>query len=80
LLGYGDFELSPDATQLAIAVGGLSDSEVWIYRFDPDNPGEPEPVVETEASEWGPDISPDGGTERPGHLNVILNWSVDIDQ
>jgi serine/threonine-protein kinase len=141
LLGYGDFELSPDATQLAIAVGGVSDLEVWIYdlergarrllttddkgarvtwspegnriaygsvtadpwklsvrtvgsndpatvlyeheenlaayawheevgilfnigtgihRIDPDNPGEPELVLDTDASEWGPDISPDG--------------------
>lgn len=80
MLGYRDFELSPDATQLAIAVGGLSDSEVWIYRLDSDNAGEPELVVETEASEWGPDISPDGRTERPAHLNVILNWSVDVDE
>ena len=22
----------------------------------------------------------DGGTERPGHLNVILNWSVDVEE
>jgi hypothetical protein len=141
LLAYGDFELSPDATQLAIAVGGAADSEVWIYdlergarrllttedkgafvtwapdgeriaygsvsgdpwkisvrtvgsnapptvvfeadeqvtpyawhedvgiliyyrtgiyRLDPDAPGEPELLVDSDASEWGPDISPDG--------------------
>jgi serine/threonine protein kinase len=141
LLGYGDFELSPDASRLAIAVGGARDSQIWIYdlergsrrllttddygalltwapdgervaygsvtgdswkllvrtvgsnapptvlaetnvrigayawhpdagivfggldgiyRIDPDAPGEPEPVVATEASDWGPDLSPDG--------------------
>jgi serine/threonine-protein kinase len=141
LLGYGDFELSPDAGQLAIAVGGVSDLEVWIYdlergarrllttedrgarmtwspegdriaygsvtgdpwtlsvrtvgsdapatvlyqheeslgayawhekagllfnigtglyRIDPDEPGEPELLLDTDASEWGPDVSPDG--------------------
>jgi serine/threonine-protein kinase len=141
LLSYGDFELSPDATRLAITVGGGVDTQVWIYdlergarrllttdgngvagiwapdgeriaygtfagdplgiymqtvgsnapatllyetnqpvrpyawhddvgilfsmdygifRIDPDAPGEPQHVVNTDASEWGPDISPDG--------------------
>jgi len=141
LLSYGDFELSPDGTSLAITVGGGTDQKVWIYdlqrgarrllttdrsgsfptwapdgerivygtysgdplgiylqtvgsnapatlvyesdqpvnpyawhedvgilfnrgagifRLDPDAPGEPELVVNTDASEWGPDISPDG--------------------
>jgi serine/threonine protein kinase/WD40 repeat protein len=141
LLGYGDFELSPDGTMLAIAVGGGRDSQIWIYdlgrgsrrllttddygalltwspdgervaygsvtgdpwkllvrtvgsdapptvlvesdaqigayawhpdagllcgnlhgiyRIDPNDPGQPEPVVATDASEWGPDFSPDG--------------------
>jgi len=141
LLAYGDFELSPDATQLVIAVGGAAGSEVWIYdlergarrllttddkgafvtwapdgeriaygsvggdpwkisvrtvgshapptvvyqadeqatpyawhdevgilfhkgtgiyRLDPDAPSEPELLVDSDASEWGPDISPDG--------------------
>jgi len=142
LLGYGDFELSPDATRLAVAVGGGPDSQIWIYdlergsrrllttddngwfltwapdgervaygsvsgdpwkilirtvgstapptvvyeaeyqilpyawheqagllfggadgnvhRIDPNAPGEVEPIVVTEASDWGPDISPDG--------------------
>jgi len=142
LLAYGDFELSPDATQLAVAVGGVGDSEVWIYdlergarrllttddngafvtwapdgervaygsltgdpwkilvrtvgsnapptvvheseyqiipyawheetgilfagndgnvqRIDPKSPGEVETIAGTDASEWGPDISPDG--------------------
>jgi len=31
-----------------------------IFRLDPDAPGEPELLVDTDASEWGPDISPDG--------------------
>jgi hypothetical protein len=31
-----------------------------IYRLDPDAPGEPERMVDTDASEWGPDFSPDG--------------------
>jgi serine/threonine protein kinase len=31
-----------------------------IYRLDPDAPGEPELLVDTDASEWGPDISPNG--------------------
>jgi len=22
----------------------------------------------------------DGGTERPGHLNVILNWDVEVER
>jgi serine/threonine-protein kinase len=141
LLGYGDFELSPDSSRLAIAVGGGADSEIWIYdlergsrrllttddhgalvtwspdgervaygsvtgdpwrllvrtvgstepptvlyeadhqigayawhekvgilfnigaaiyRIDPNEPGEPEVVIDTDASEWGPDVSPDG--------------------
>jgi len=141
LLGYGDFELSPDGTSLAITLGGGTNTQVWIYdlergarrllttdrsgsfptwapdgerivygssdddpwglymrtvgsntpatllyespepanpyawhqdvgilfnrdsgifRLDPDAPGEPELVVVTDASEWGPDISPDG--------------------
>ena len=142
LLGYGDFELSPDGTRLAIAIGGGRDSQIWIYdlergsrrllttddngalltwspdgqqiaygsvtgdpwqmlvrtigsneaptvllegdsqfapyawhpgvgilftgytsgiyRFDPKTPGSSEPLVTTAASDWGPDISPDG--------------------
>jgi hypothetical protein len=141
LLGYGDFELSPDASRLAVAVGGGRDSQIWVYdlergsrrllttddygalltwapdgervaygsvtsdpwkllvrtvgsdaaptvlfesefqvapyawhedvgilfagnrdifRVDPKTPGEVVPVVSTEASEWGPDLSPDG--------------------
>jgi hypothetical protein len=31
-----------------------------IFRIDPDTPGEPALLVDTDASEWGPDISPDG--------------------
>jgi hypothetical protein len=141
LLGYGDFELSPDGRNLGITVGGSADTQVWIYdlergsrqlhttdrnggnptwspdgesvafgtstgepwalyvravgsnerptplyesdvrvnpyawheaagllftmnsgiyRIDPDAPGEPELVINTDAAEWGPDISPDG--------------------
>ena len=141
LRSYGEFELSPDGTSLAITVGGGTDQRVWIYdlergarrllttdgsgyratwapdgerivyasstgdtwslylrtvgsstpatllyesdqslspyvwhedvgllmamnhglfRLDPDAPGEPEPVVVTDGSEWGPDISPGG--------------------
>jgi serine/threonine protein kinase/Tol biopolymer transport system component len=141
VLGYGDFELAPDSSRLAIAVGGGADSQIWIYdlergsrrllttddrgalatwspdgekvaygsvtggpwrllvrtvgstepptllyeadrqigayawheevgilfnigsaiyRVNPDEVGEPEVVVDTDASEWGPDISPDG--------------------
>jgi len=39
---------------MLINVGGA------IYRLDPDAPGKPELIVDTDASEWGPDISPDG--------------------
>jgi serine/threonine protein kinase len=141
LLGYGDFELSPDGRSLGITVGGSADTQVWIYDLergarqlhttdrngtnptwspdgeriaygtstgdpwalyvrtvgsdepatrlfeadvpvnpyawhedagmlinvghdiyllDPDEPGEPTLVVSSDASEWGPDISPDG--------------------
>ena len=141
LLNYGDFELSPDGSRLAIVVGGSGDTRIWIYdverksrrllttdelgalltwspdgervaygsasgeltqllvrtvgsdapptvlfeskeqlspyawnqetgilfnagtdmfRIDPDRPGEAEELVATDASEWGPDISPDG--------------------
>ena len=141
LIGYGDFELSPDGRSLGITVGGGADTQVWIYDLergarqlhttdrngsnptwspdgerlaygastgdpwgvyvrtvgsdepatwlfeadvpvrpyawhdeagmlmnvghdiyllDPDDPGEPELVVSSDASEWGPDISPDG--------------------
>jgi hypothetical protein len=31
-----------------------------IFLMDPDQPGEVEELVVTEATEWGPDISPDG--------------------
>jgi serine/threonine-protein kinase len=41
-------------------VGILFGSVNGIFRIDPDNPAEPEPLVVTEASDWGPDISPDG--------------------
>jgi dipeptidyl aminopeptidase/acylaminoacyl peptidase len=141
LLGYGDFELSPDGSLLAISAGGGADSQVWIYdlergsrrllttddngflltwapdgervaygstsggpwkilvrtvgsdapptviyeseqqvvpyawhedvgilfssnrdiyRIDPDDSTVVEPIAVSEASEWGPDISPDG--------------------
>jgi WD40 repeat protein len=141
LLGYGDFEMSPEASLLAITVGGGPDSQIWIYdlergsrrllttddsgalmtwspdgervaygsvtgdpwkllvrtvgsteppqvlrefehqvgayawhedvgilfggidgisRIDPDNPGEAEVLVSTDAADWGPDVSPDG--------------------
>jgi hypothetical protein len=141
LLGYGDFELSPDGTKMAIAAGGGPDSQIWVYELgrgsrrllttddngalltwapdgervaygsvsgdpwkvlvrtvgsdapptvlmesdfqigayawhpeagllcgnihgiyliDPDDPAQLEPVVTTDASEWGPDFSPDG--------------------
>jgi hypothetical protein len=141
LLGYGDFELSPEGSLLAITVGGGPDSQIWIYdlergsrrllttdasgalmtwspdgervaygsvtgdpwqllvrtvgstespevlyessqqvgayawheevgilfggidgisRIDPNDPGRAETLVSTEASDWGPDISPDG--------------------
>jgi len=140
-LVHGDFELAPDARQVAITVGESTDLQVWIYdlerggrrllttggtgsspiwapdgeriayrstsgdrwgvlvqtvgstdppvrifesdlpmspyvwrdgigilaawdrgivRIDPDTPGEPVSVVDSDASEWGPDISPDG--------------------
>jgi serine/threonine-protein kinase len=54
--------------------------------------GQPEVVVEGAYSnvpglsyDVGPDgrlllLRTDGGTERPGHLNVILNWNVDIEE
>jgi serine/threonine-protein kinase len=141
LLGYGDFELSPDGSKLAVSAGGGADSQIWIYdlvrgsrrllttddngyiltwapdgervayasttgnpwkilvrtvgsdapptvvheseyrmgpyawhedvgilfsgnrgtyRLDPDDPALVEAVADAEASEWGPDISPDG--------------------
>ena len=41
-------------------VGILFNRGSGIFRLDPDAPGEPELVVDTDASEWGPDISPDG--------------------
>lgn len=41
-------------------VGILVGKDYSIFRIDPDEPGELEPVVVTDASEWGPDISPDG--------------------
>lgn len=41
-------------------IGILAASDFSIVRIDPENPGGPEPIVETEASEWGPKISPDG--------------------
>jgi hypothetical protein len=31
-----------------------------IYRIDPDNLSDPEPLVVSESSNWGPDVSPDG--------------------
>jgi serine/threonine protein kinase/Tol biopolymer transport system component len=34
LLGYGDFELSPDSSRLGIAVGGGSNSQIWIYDLE----------------------------------------------
>jgi hypothetical protein len=41
-------------------VGLLIAMNHGIFRLDPDAPGEPEPVVVTDGSEWGPDISPGG--------------------
>jgi dipeptidyl aminopeptidase/acylaminoacyl peptidase len=41
-------------------VGILFSMDYGIFRIDPDAPGEPQPVVDTDASEWGPDISPGG--------------------
>ncbi|MFT7699538.1 MAG: hypothetical protein ACI8S7_001366, partial [Candidatus Krumholzibacteriia bacterium] len=32
-LGYGDFELSPDGTQLAVSIGGAN-SAIWIYDLE----------------------------------------------
>jgi len=34
LLGYGDFELSPDGSMLAITTGGGKDRHSWIYDLD----------------------------------------------
>jgi hypothetical protein len=34
LLPYGDFEISPDGTQLALTVGGANDSRSWIYDLE----------------------------------------------
>ena len=143
VLGYGDFELSPDGARLAITIGSAN-AAIWIYdlergtrrkllgetigynptwspdgtqiafastdgtdfsiqvvtvgsaaapevilssannispyawhpeagllcaswdqtnaimRINPDQPGEPESLVASPASEWGPDVSPDG--------------------
>ncbi|MBW2668175.1 MAG: serine/threonine-protein kinase, partial [Deltaproteobacteria bacterium] len=41
-------------------VGLLIAMSHGLFRLDPDAPGEPEPVVVTDGSEWGPDISPGG--------------------
>ncbi len=41
-------------------VGILFNIGPGIFRIDPDDSGEPELLVNTDASEWGPDISPDG--------------------
>jgi serine/threonine protein kinase len=141
LIRYGDYELSPDGSRLAIGVGDFAESRIWIYdlergsrrllttedhgvlltwspdgervaygsnrgetwqlqvgtvgsnapptvlyesdqqlsayawhqdvgilinigtdifRIDPGRPGEVEELVATEATDWGPDISPDG--------------------
>jgi len=172
LLGYGDFELSPDGTMLAITVGGGPDQQSWtydldrgarrllttdgtggspiwspdgqrlvytsfeedrstlmirtlgstesaaiiesskawlaayawhaetgllfnlgtdIYLIDPTNPGEPRPMVATDASEWGPDISPDGRwmaytSDESGRYEIYVraidgqrSWTVSLD-
>jgi len=34
LMGYGDFELSPDGTMLAVTVGGGRDVQVWVYDLE----------------------------------------------
>ena len=141
LVRYGDYELSPDGSRLAISVGDFAESRIWIYdlergsrrllttddhgvlltwspdgervayssnsgptwqlraatvgssapptvlhesdqqlgayawhrdagllftigtdvfRIDPDQPGDAEELVATDATDWGPDISPDG--------------------
>jgi dipeptidyl aminopeptidase/acylaminoacyl peptidase len=141
LIRYGDYELSPDGSRLAVSVGDFAASRIWIYdlergsrrllttddqgviltwspdgervayasnsgekwqlvvrtvgsnapptvlyesdqqlgayawhqeagllfntstdifRIDPDQPGDIEELVATEATDWGPDISPDG--------------------
>ncbi len=58
LLSTADGHLSPyawhDTSGILFNIGS------GIYRLDPENPGEPELMVDTDASEWGPDISPDG--------------------
>jgi hypothetical protein len=58
LLYSSDKQLNPYAWHaeagLLFNIGG------GVFRLDPDDPGEPELMVDTEASEWGPDISPDG--------------------
>jgi serine/threonine protein kinase len=42
--------------EAGILFGGVE----GISRLDPDEPGEPEKLVFTDAADWGPDISPDG--------------------
>jgi serine/threonine-protein kinase len=172
LLGYGDFELSPDGTMLAITVGGGRDAQAWIYDLDrgarrllttdtagssaiwspdgqrlaytavqdgkpalvvrtlgsnettvlvaegaswfspyawhpevgilytfgpdihvidPDNPADTRPLVVTAATEWGPDISPDGRwmaytSDESGRYEVYAralagerSWTVSLD-
>jgi len=58
LLYTSDTHLSPYAWRERVGI--LLNIGSGIYRLDPENPGEPELMVDTDASEWGPDISPDG--------------------
>ena len=58
LLFTSDKQLNPYAWHEE--AGFLFNIGGGIFRLDPDAPGEPELMVDTDASEWGPDLSPDG--------------------
>jgi len=71
--------------------GLLYYSNFDIMVVDPDNPGEGKPVLATDASEWGPSISPDGRwmaytSDESGRYEIYVravdgdrSWSVSLD-